>query len=143
MNSMLTFARRAATAVLSAALTVGVVSLPAAAQAAPVADASVTSKQALATTTVEIIYFDKPTRTTRGELVARAGSSLAVKPTGSFRIKVKKGTTVVVRKSAAIVGGRATVGLPRLAKGKYTLVVRYPGDSRHSKGVARRGFSVA
>jgi hypothetical protein len=141
MTSTLTLARRAATAVLSAALTVGVVALPSAAQAAPAVPAQAAAQQA-ANTVVDIPHFVAPTRKARGEVIARAGGS--PKPTGSFKIVVKKGKKAVVRKNAAIVGGRThTVGLPKLAKGKYKLVVRYSGDSRHAGAVLRKAFNVA
>jgi hypothetical protein len=132
MTSMLTLTRRAATAVLSAALTVGVVSLPA--QAAPTAGATAAPVQAAAAK-VDIPYFVAPTRTSGGELIARVGGR--PHPTGTFKVAVKKGKKVVLRKSPQIVGGRATVKLPKLAKGKYAVVVR-KGTS-----VARRAFTVA
>ncbi|WP_148570699.1 Ig-like domain repeat protein [Nocardioides caldifontis] len=137
---MLTLTRRAATAVLSAALTVGVVSMPAA-QAAPVAPASAVAQQATAAK-VDIPYFVAPTRKAGGELVARVERKAGL-PQGQFKVVVKKGKKVVVRKSAKLVGGRATVTLPKLTKGKHKLVVRYSGDAHYSKGVARRAFKVA
>lgn len=69
--------------------------------------------------------------TERGKVrVAVQGLDGGLVPTGF--LKVMEGQKVLVSvKIAAAAEGKATMTLPRLAKGKHTLVVRYLGDSTY------------
>lgn len=61
---------------------------------------------------------------------------------GKVSITVKKGKKTVKRGALALKGGKATMKMKKLAKGKYTVTVSYAGNATYQPGAAKKTFKV-
>ncbi len=96
--------------------------------------------QSTSTTTLDIAkvaasvkakWKKKPTARKAGKLTVSVAAT-GVKPTGKVTVKVRnaKGKVVKTVKGTLKANGTVVVKVPKLAKGKYTLVVTYAGDAQ-------------
>jgi hypothetical protein len=144
MTSMLTLARRAATAVLTAALTLGVVAaVPSTAHAAPATEAaSVSASSAAKVRSNVTVNLYK----VRRHVALQVGSPFwgtPKTPTGVVKVSIARRTgKVVIRKTVEVRGGRASFFYRKVRAGRYTITAYYPGDRNHLADTGRKSFRV-
>lgn len=81
----------------------------------------------------------KPTRRKRGQVLVTVASATPAAASGRVTLKLVSGKA---RKTvrATLARGRATVRLPKLAKGKWKVAVTYAGSATHAS--AAKGYTV-
>lgn len=85
-----------------------------------------------APTTVKGSVAEKPTSSTSGRLrVTVAGAQGSGTPRGTIEVDLVRNGMVKDSLSKRLKGGRATLALPKLAKGEWRIKVRYLGSGRH------------
>ena len=86
--------------------------------------------------TVAGVVSSAPTVTAAGAYKVTVGTPTGLAtPTGTVTIKVAKGSTTNTI-TGALSGGTATISLPKLAPGTWTVAISWPGDSNYQAASA-------
>ncbi|GEM_PF-342155 len=115
---------------------------------------TVTAQDGTTTATYRVVVTKKPVASTTAVTLSSSvayGATHAVKVkvtagttkvTGTATVTVRKGSTVVSTKKVTLASGAATVTLPRLAVGSYSVAVAYSGSASVKASSATRTTKV-
>jgi hypothetical protein len=110
--------------------------------AAGTATATLVVARAGSTTKVKVTKKPKPKQAGKATVTVTSPSG-AVAGATKVVLKNAQGKTVKGVKAGAVKNGKATVKLPRLATGKYTLTVAFAGDANVARSAKKVSFRVA
>ncbi|MBC9733626.1 HtaA domain-containing protein [Nocardioides marmotae] len=89
--------------------------------------------------TVKVAKLPTPSRAGKLKVVYRGSEGTVA---GKVTVKVKRGGKVVATRAAKLARGKATVGLPKLARGSYRLKVVYAGSPAYQRVVKTVALTV-
>lgn len=84
----------------------------------------------------------KPTSKKKGKLKVTVTGSEFVTATGKVKVALKKGKATKKANAKVNKKGVATIKLPKLAKGKWKLTVKYTGDANYKKATTKKNLKV-